>query len=160
MITEIQGNIFDTTADVIGHGCNCVGGFGSGIAGQIADIYPHVRKAYWEYHTNVGWTLSDIQLVGVDDGDRIIANCATQKEYLPRNKQHADYNAIKKVCLKLKDFCQVNGKSLALPRIGCGLAGGIWEPSDFHKQNKLYVHHVKEIYEEVFKDFDVKVYYL
>lgn len=161
MLIEIKGDIFKTDCDVIGHGCNCKGGFGSGIAGQILAQFPHVRNAYWEYHTNIGWALGDVQLIGIGNGDsRIIANCATQKEYLPRNVDHSDHNAIEKVCRKLKDYCINNNKTLALPRIGCGLAGGIWEPSAFQKQHQLYINHVKEVYEKVFVDFDVKVYYL
>ena len=146
MITEINGDIFDTDCDVIAHGCNCVNGFGHGIAGQMAKRYPHVKEAYHSYHKNVGWVLSDVQLVGTDHG-RIIANCGTQQEYYPRDRVHADYDAIERVCCKLKDFCKTNNKTLALPRIGCGLAGGDWKI-------------VKEIYERVFDDFDVKVYFI
>jgi len=161
MIIEIQGDLFTTTADVIGHGCNCVGGFGSGIAGQIANIYPNVKAAYWNYHIKVGWKLGDVQYVDIGNSDhRTIVNCATQKEYLPRNKNHANYAAIKRILLKLKDYCQANNKSLALPRIGCGLAGGQWDLTDFQKEHKLYQHTIKQIYEEVFHDFNVEVYYL
>lgn len=146
VIIEVNGNIFETDCDVIAHGCNCKGGFGSGIAGQIKKLYPEVREAYLKYHDDVGWALGDIQLVGIDNG-KVIANCATQDEYLPRGICHADYEAIEKVCYKLKDYCLENNKSLAMPRIGCGLAGGDWSK-------------VKEIYEKVFKDFKVKVYFL
>lgn len=145
-IIEIQGDILQTDCDIIAHGCNCVNGFGSGIAGQIALKYPLVKQAYHRYHMNVGWALGDIQLVGINNG-KIIANCATQQEYYPRDRVHADYHAIERVCLKLKDYCIVNNKTLALPRIGCGLAGGDWNL-------------VKKIYEKVFNDIDVKVYYL
>ncbi len=145
MITEIKGNIFDTDCNVIGHGCNCKGGFGSGIAGQIKEQFPKVREEYIKYHNNIGWALGDVQLVSVDSF--IIANCATQKEYLPRGICHADYHAIERICAKLRHFCKEDDLTLALPRIGCGLAGGDWEK-------------VKTIYNRVFHDMDIKVYYL
>ena len=151
MIEEIKGDLFYTDCDVVGHGVNCRGGFGSGIAGQIKNLFPNVRDEYLKYHENNGWQLGDVQLVKAENkeviGDKklIIANCATQINYYPREILNADYSAIETICYKLKDYCKQEELTLALPRIGCGLAGGDWEI-------------VKAIYEKVFDDFHVKVY--
>lgn len=159
-IELIQGDIFDTHNVVIAHGVNCRGGFGSGIAGQIAKKYPKVREEYLKYHNEVGWQLADIQIIGCGElmgptstnpnsyyKPRIIVNCATQDAYLPRGVLHANYHAIERVCKKLRHFCKEENHTLALPKIGCGLAGGDWNA-------------VEEIYQNVFHDMDVKVYYL
>lgn len=45
MIEYVKGNILeDPTVKVLMHGCNCSGGFGSGVAGQIAKKYPIIKK--------------------------------------------------------------------------------------------------------------------
>jgi len=156
-IELINNNIFKTNCVVIAHGVNCAGGFGSGIAGQIAQIHPNVRTEYLKYHERVGWELGDIQIIGCSSmfqtksgpshKPRIIVNCATQKQYMPRGVLHANYHAIERVCKKLRHFCKDEGHTLALPKIGCGLAGGDWNV-------------VEEIYGNVFHDINVKVYYL
>ncbi len=157
MIKEIKGDIFKTTCVVIGHGVNCRGGFNSGIAGQIKSLYPNVREEYLSYHQNIGWELGDIQFVGCRDTfttstgivykNVIIANCATQDDYGREDKLYANYHAIERICKKLRHYCKEENHSLALPRIGCGLANGDW--------NVVY-----EIYNRVFHDINVKVYYL
>lgn len=157
-IKLIKGDLLNSCS-VIAHGVNCRGGFGSGIAGQIAALYPNVKEEYLAYHKNVGWQLGDIQIVGcykTSGGSStsppstsciIIVNCATQDAYLPRGVLHANYHAIERVCKKLRHFCKQDHHRLALPKIGCGLAGGDWNV-------------VEEIYDNVFHDMEVKVYHL
>lgn len=145
MIEVIRQDIFKTDCAVIGHGVNCKGGFGSGIAGQIAKLYPNVRDEYLGYHKNVGWVLGDVQLIGTTG--HIIANCATQENYGRSNELYANYHAIERICRKLRHFCKEEGHTLALPKIGCGLANGDWKV-------------VEEIYNRVFHDMKVKVYYV
>jgi O-acetyl-ADP-ribose deacetylase (regulator of RNase III) len=148
MVKLIKGNLFESDADIIAHGVNCVGGFRSGIAGQIAKLYPEVKEQYLKQHEIDGWKLGDVQFVPTMDGT-IIANCATQKEYYPRDKVHADYYAIRSCMEQVKFFAQLGNQknSIAIPKIGCGLAGGDWKI-------------VSRILEEVFTDHDVHVYHL
>lgn len=152
-------DLLSTPSTVIAHGVNCRGVFESGIAGQIAAQYPNVKEEYLAYHNNVGWQLGDIQIVGcwkTSNGSStcsasstsvIIVNCATQDAYLPRGILHANYHAIELVCKKLRHFCKQEHHKLAMPKIGCGLGGGDWNA-------------VEEIYDNVFHDMEVKVYYL
>lgn len=123
-LTELRENIFHTDIKVIAHGVNCRGGFGSGIAGQIAKRYPEVRRAYIRKHTGEGWALGDIQIVKADDG-RLIVNMATQDTY-GKSGVHIKYEALKTALEKVMDFCEKEGHSLAMPKVGCGLAGGDW----------------------------------
>ena len=54
MVKLIKGNVFESNADIIAHGCNTMGGFGSGVAGQMAKIYPEVRQAYMSKYEKDG----------------------------------------------------------------------------------------------------------
>ena len=148
MVKLIKGNLFGSEADIIAHGVNTSGGFGSGIAGQIATFFPEVRALYFAKYEKKGWKLGDVQFAPTDlEHPQIIANCATQEEYYPRNKVHADYGAVLTCMEKVKNFAKANDFSIAIPKIGCGLAGGDWNI-------------VHKILEEVFDDHDIRVYYV
>jgi O-acetyl-ADP-ribose deacetylase (regulator of RNase III) len=124
MILYKKGDLLKSTG-IISHGCNCVGGFGSGVAGQIAAQYPFVKEYYLHKHNNGGWKLGDIQIVSVTP-DKLFVNCATQKEYYPRDIVHADYRAIQTILNKLYRIHEDTGLEVNIPKIGCGLAGGDW----------------------------------
>jgi O-acetyl-ADP-ribose deacetylase (regulator of RNase III) len=46
MVNYKKGNIFESGAGIIAHGVNCKGAFGSGVAGQIAKLYPKTKSDY------------------------------------------------------------------------------------------------------------------
>lgn len=140
-----KGDLFEAPQDVLAHGCNCVGGYGSGVAGIMAKKHNLAQQAYFRKHQTEGWRLGDVQLV--ESEGKIIANCGTQKGFLPRGIVHADYEAIEVVAKKLYEFCKTNNKSIAIPKIGAGLAGGDWEK-------------IRKIFLAVFVDYDIHVYYL
>lgn len=146
MVNYIQGDLFSTKADIIAHGCNCRGGFGSGVAKIVATKYPKARHYYLDKHEEEGWKLGDVQFVR-QWNDKIIANCATQDGYLPRGICHADYPAIRKAMTTVKEYARAKNLSIAIPKIGAGLAGGDWQV-------------IEKILEEVFSDYDITVYYL
>lgn len=116
-----QGNLFDTECKIIAHGVNCKGGFGSGVAGQIARLFPFVKEEYFRKFQVEGWKLGDVQFVVC--GDKIIANCATQFNY-GRTGVYVDYDAIGNCLNKVFDFAHGCQAGVAIPWIGCGLAGG------------------------------------
>lgn len=147
MIIYKKDNLLEATEDIIAHGCNISGGFGSGVAGQIAKQWPFAREAYLKIHRTRGWSLGEVQTFHVVTPYKIISNCITQKEYLPRGVCHADYNAIRTCMETVKRIGKNSNQSIAIPKIGCGLAGGDWNV-------------VKEILEDVFQDYDVTVYEL
>lgn len=146
MVRYIKGNLFDSRDDIIAHGVNCRGGFGSGVAYAVAQYYPKAKEFYLEKFEQEGWDLGDVQFVTVVGG-KVIANCATQDAYYPRNKCHADYPAIRKCMERVKEFAKSRGYSVSIPKIGAGLAGGDWNI-------------IKSILDEVFSDYDVTVYVL
>lgn len=146
MVHTVKGDVFESGADIIAHGCNCKGGFGSGVAGIVAKKFSNVRNSYLTKFQTEGWQLGDVQFVGIGNS-KYIANCATQKNYLPRGPRHADYDAIKACMEKVRDFAKENKLTVACPKIGAGLAGGDWNI-------------IKKILKDVFTDYDVTVYYL
>lgn len=126
MIKLIKGDLFNTNTNLICHGVNCSGGYGSGVAGQIARYYPSAKKYYLDKFKSEGWKLGDIQEVPQWDG-KIIVNCATQDKYLPRGICHADYCAIETCMIKVKELANKNNYTISMPMIGAGLAGGSWD---------------------------------
>jgi len=116
--------------DIVAHGCNCSGGFGSGIAGQIAKLYPKVRNEYiFQYHAK-NFELGKIHPIQTEDG--IIVNCATQQEYgrnpgSQPNGRYCDYIAIEECMQKLASYIHDKKLRLGMPMIGAGLAGGNWK---------------------------------
>lgn len=146
MIKYVQGDLFQAPEGLLAHGCNCSGGFGSGVAAGMAHNHRKARDAYLEQHnTSGGWILGAVQFVR--SGNKWIANCATQQGYLPRGICHANYDAIKLSMTLVKQFAQKNGLTIAIPKIGAGLAGGDWNI-------------IEKILEEVFSDYDITIYYL
>jgi O-acetyl-ADP-ribose deacetylase (regulator of RNase III) len=155
MVNMVKGDVFSSNAHIIAHGCNCKGGFGSGVALAVAKRYPQVRNAYIRKFQTEGWRLGDVQFAPIYDHRSIhklpttlvIANCATQKNYLPRGMCHADYDAIRTCMIAVKEYAKARKWTIALPKIGAGLAGGDWRT-------------IKKILDEVFADYDCSVYYL
>jgi O-acetyl-ADP-ribose deacetylase (regulator of RNase III) len=147
-IQYIKGNLFANTNDrkIIAHGVNCRGGFGSGIAGQIAQIYPMVRMAYLSKYNHEGWELGEIQVVPVNG--RVIVNLATQDTY-GRNGVHVNYEACFEAFKKLFRYAEMHTADISMPKISSGLAGGEWNLVEKQLLNALKGHEVS-----------VDVYYL
>jgi O-acetyl-ADP-ribose deacetylase (regulator of RNase III) len=144
MITYVDGDVLKSSETKIAHGCNCSGGFGSGFARAVAELYPSVRESYLHrYHTR-GWNLGDVQILGLGDGSgREIANCATQLRYgKPTEGPYVSYVAIREVA---RNLARSWPEGWAMPRIGAGLAGGNWEI-------------ISQIFNEEIGDIPVRVY--
>lgn len=116
-----KGNLFDSKCRVIAHGVNCLGGFGSGVAGQIAKLYPYAKTCYLSKHNSERWNIGDVQFVNCKD--RIIANCATQHTY-GRTGVHVNYDALASCMNKVFSYAEEQDFGVAIPWIGAGLAGG------------------------------------
>jgi len=140
----------DGEIDILAHGCNCVGGFGAGIAGQIAKEFPVAKECYLEvaqeYKEIPNDLLGLIHSVDLDDKKYII-NCFTQLEYYPRNKVHLDYDALKECMEGINKSKEFKKLKIGMPKIGAGLAGGDWEK-------------IEEIINSVFDKRDIFVYEL
>lgn len=143
MIKYIQGDLLESNCRVIAHGVNCSGGFASGVAGQIAKKWPEVKSWYFRKGR---WRLGMVQYVETDDN--IVANCATQERYGKMAQYgvvYVDYPAVERVMRDLYDYVSQYDLTVAIPKIGAGLAGGDWNV-------------IEKIINDVFHDREICVY--
>jgi O-acetyl-ADP-ribose deacetylase (regulator of RNase III) len=118
-----NSDLLSVTKGVIVHGCNCNGGFGSGIAGQIAKRYPQVRNRFMQNGT--GKQLLGTINVGLVLDDLYIINAYTQETYGSKpNTKYASPLAISSALFRvLLDYSE---EEIHVPKIGCGLGGLTW----------------------------------
>lgn len=122
-----QGDLLACTEDVIVHGCNAQGVMGSGVAALIRKKYPNAARAYFNMKDNRCLQLGAWSYSKENDGKTII-NAITQ-EFYGRNPHvvYASYGAIAHVFGNINKWCKTYGvKSIAMPKIGAGLANGDW----------------------------------
>jgi len=152
MLKEVIGDLIQMAHqgkfDVIAHGCNCFCTMGAGIAPQMAEAFgahkfPLESKEYRGDINKLGQI--DSQLCATRSGAFIaVVNCYTQygfgMNHANGTVQPLDYTALK-MCFKKMNYI-FKGKTIGLPWIGCGLAGGDIE-------------FVKTMIETIFTDCDV-----
>lgn len=131
----VKGNLIELAKagkyNAIVHGCNCYHTMGAGIARQIAKEWPEAVIA------DMGTTRGDINKLGsysycmttnAKGDDLFIFNAYTQFNY-GNDGVYVHWESVEKA---LYDICQnmtliMKGQGpvkLAIPAIGCGLAGG------------------------------------
>jgi O-acetyl-ADP-ribose deacetylase (regulator of RNase III) len=117
------------------HGCNAQGRMGSGVAKALMDRYPAVRERYLEQHAAAQAAAREFLgtiHVGHGDAQRTIFNAITQEFYGYDGKLYASYDAIEQCMTALdqtmEDIALSTGETphVAMPLLGCGLAGGDW----------------------------------
>jgi O-acetyl-ADP-ribose deacetylase (regulator of RNase III) len=126
MITKyIHGDIRETELPYIAHGVNCQDKMGSGVAKALYEKWEDVKIKYHKYCSNVpmGKRLATVEPVKC--GDKTVYNCFTQYNYGNDGTKYVNYYAIAH-CFKLLSI-SLHGKTLAIPKIGCGQAGGDWK---------------------------------
>lgn len=125
IIDIIQGDLLSTPYKHIAHGVNCQNKMGSGVAKAIFTIHPEVKSAYHEFCSGIplGSRLGEVQ--PVDCAGVMVYNCFTQFNYGYDGQKYVSYEAILKCFKTLNRY--LSGEDLAIPKIGCGLAGGNWQ---------------------------------
>lgn len=152
IVEEIKGNLLDTKIKCIAHGVNCQNVMGSGVAKAILTKYPEVKESYHNFCTEMTHKVINgpedlLGMVGevqCSDG-KLVYNCFTQENFGYDGEMYVSYIAVAK-CFDLlnKEF---GVKEIAIPKIGCGLAGGDWKK-------------MKDIINEHSGDMKITVYYL
>lgn len=135
MITRyINDDITKTSCQAIAHGVNCQGVMGSGVAKALYEAFPVVKEYYLKYYQVMKPKISRTsELLGYVDpvfiNDRVIFNCFTQDKYGNDSTRYVDYPAVVDCFRELVDNYEqdIFDGPLAIPKIGCGLAGGNWE---------------------------------
>lgn len=144
MIKIIDGNLFDTKADVIAHQVNLQKRMGSGVAKQVREKFPDV----YEHYKNHDGFLGEVTLAipGDDDDDPIIANLYAQDKYGYDGKQYTNMEALRHCFIQLNDYAKENNYTVAMPhKIGSVRGGAKWSE-------------VKKMIEEIFVDVDVELW--
>ncbi len=127
IIKEIQGDLLNTEFKFIAHGVNCQNVMGSGVAKALFNKYPDVKKRYHSYCESIEKEnrLGSVCSTGIQADGKIILNLFTQFEYGYDDKRYVNYAAIVECFRKIIEWDRID--ALAVPRIGCGLAGGDWD---------------------------------
>ncbi|MFD8560600.1 Appr-1-p processing protein [Streptosporangium canum] len=143
VITYLTGDAtapHGTGPKIIGHVSNNIGAWGRGFVTALSRRWPEPEAAYraW-YRSGDGFTLGAVQTVQVDDeiwvanmigqhGIRTAAGLRTATG-VQRGDHSAPirYSAVQQCLRTLAEAATARGASVHLPRIGVGLAGGVWE---------------------------------
>lgn len=150
MIKIIEGNLFDSKAQIICHQVNAKGVMGSGVAKEVRERYPHVYGAYRNEY-EIGNLKIGTVVYATAKKDQVIANMCAQSNYGYDGKQYTDYYALQK-CLNdvfiyaCSDF-DVK-PTIAFPyKMSCDRGGASWDI-------------VYQMIESTFKDFDIEIWKL
>lgn len=151
IVEYIKGSILDAPQKYIAHGVNCQNKMGSGVAKVLFKEYPEVKHEYHEFcGSNHSSILRDSDFLGriciVFCENRTIINCFTQLFYGYDGKKYVNYDAIYECFRNIT--LNFPKESIAIPKIGAGLAGGNWEVIS------------RIIDDATGDDLDVYVYYL
>jgi len=138
MINYVTGDATAPVGDgpkVIVHVCNDIGIWGRGFVMAVSARWPHVRRRYVNWHISLQtdedesvFMLGAVQFVPAG-GDLWVANMIGQHRTgmsLGDGRPPVRYEAIGDCLARVAEFAARNGCSVHMPRIGCGLAGGVW----------------------------------
>lgn len=117
-----RGDIFLSPHNFILHGCNSKGVMGAGFALQVKKKYPYAYEEYRRIFETRAMGLGEIQIVKCRD--RSIINAITQNNYGRAKIRYASYDAIALAMATVEET--LYGETVAMPKIGAGLAGGDW----------------------------------
>lgn len=128
MVREINGDLLQAEAGIIGHQTNYYGAMGAGVALAIRAklLSDREHAAYQELCFREGEKLlGTVQILPIADG-RFVANIFSQGDG-DKNGCLTVYDAMKNALIYLRDYAATQGKGVALPAgMGCGIAGGDW----------------------------------
>jgi O-acetyl-ADP-ribose deacetylase (regulator of RNase III) len=128
-VKTIQGDLLVLAEagvfEVIAHGCNCFCTMGGGIARGVRAKFPAA------YEADCATPQGDRSKLGTCTfaecptaaGSVVVVNAYTQFDYSGRGVK-VDYGAVRSCMAWIRTHYA--GKSIGLPKIGAGLAGGDW----------------------------------
>ena len=148
MIKFIDGNIFDSNANIICHQCNNLGAFNSGIAREVRERYPAVYQSYLEDYQAGKLELGYVNFTTAEPR-RMIANMIAQNGYGYDGKRYTDYVALQKCLKEVRQFALMEydvQPVIAFPyMMSCVRGGGDW--------NVVY-----NMIENTFDKFDIEIW--
>ena len=141
MITYLKGDATQSIGEgckIIIHICNDIGMWGAGFTKSLSKHYPKAEEVYRERFSSSdkeSSCLGMIQFVDISDEIKVINMIAQKGVRTSWNPVPIDYAALNE-CLYLvssirtgegEHFVLDNSRSIHMPKIGCGLAGGSWD---------------------------------
>jgi len=144
MIRYIKGNILESNAQALVNTVNTVGVMGKGIALQFKKAFPLNYKLYKKACKNKEIDIGKLFVTKEEtlNGEKIIINFPTKTDW----RKPSEYEYIEKGLDNLiKIIKELKIKSIALPPLGSGNGGLVWE-------------NVKRIIEEKLKDIDIDIF--
>lgn len=149
MVKIIEGNLFDTKADIICHQCNCQGVMGSGVAAEVKRRYPEVFQVYRRDYEQGKLKLGYVCFAEASTG-QIIANLCGQEKYGYDGKQYTHYDKLQECFGGVVEYAKKFSEKpvIAFPYLmSCHRGGGDWKV-------------VSQMIEETFQDFEVEIWRL
>ena len=129
----VEGNLFDSDAELLIHQVNCMGIMGSGVAKELKMRYPEVEEEYRKLckSRNSSELLGEVQFCKTSSG-QWIANLFGQEHINPTwyiGGKVTDYEALDKAFAKIAEFMSENNlSSAAVPyKMSCVRGGGKWD---------------------------------
>lgn len=121
MVTYVEGNIFDSPAQVITNTVNCVGVMGKGLALQFKNKFPMMFEDYQKRCQSSQVELGKPYL-WEDDRSQVL-NFPTKGKWQEKSKLSDIEDGLKYLA---DNYAQMGLQSVALPPLGCGLGGLSW----------------------------------
>lgn len=145
MIKYLKGNILNSDSQALVNTVNTVGVMGKGIALQFKKAYPENYKSYLKACKNNEISIGNMCVTSGNyssTGEKIIINFPTKKDW----RNPSEYEYIESGLNSLKEIIKTNKiKSIALPPLGAGNGGLVWEK-------------VKKIIDEKLSDLEIEIY--
>ena len=150
MIKIINGNLFDSKANIICHQCNCQGVMGSGVAAEVKRRFPDVFNAYRKDYEDGKLQLGYVCFATAKQ-DQIIANMCGQDKFGYDGSVYTKYDKLQECFDNVVNYAMREydkAPTIAFPYLmSCHRGGGDW--------NIVY-----KMIENTFKDFDVEIWRL
>lgn len=111
-------------AHFIAHICNNLGGWGRGFVLAISERWDDPEEEYRSaFRNHREPQLGDIQVIHVERNLHVVNMIAQNGYASKKNPEAVDYVALE---LCLNQVAELKPSHLHMPRIGCGLGGGLW----------------------------------
>ena len=143
-ITEIRGNLFESTTQTLVNTVNCYGVMGKGIALEFKNRFPEMYSIYSDYCDQKIIQPGILQIW--NKSNPWILNFPTKKHW--RNPSKIEYieSGLKKFA---ENYLEKGISSIAFPQLGCSLGGLQWE----NEVKPLMYQHLEPL-----KNLDVEIY--
>lgn len=129
---EYTGNLFDSESAYLGHGVNCQGMMGAGIAKQFRDLFPVNYRVYKRACSDGSLKPGKALVIPVKDWDynlRLIVNFASQNQPGPDATYEWLLSSLTSFAKRASEPDRMTrfGGIIAIPEIGCGIGGLVWD---------------------------------